>query len=310
MQYCNRWIFFLVFSASMGTVRAQEVSTLFSKPDSALTFSDSLAIFQLIDSLMTMGPVTRSQLAFRVSYNSNILSAGRTLGIDQFGLAPGISYYHKSGLYADLITYWGNDFDRPFYLTTASAGYLHLFSKTFSALASYDHYFYNYGEDDGYIPYSNSITISPFLELKPISIRLDYSFYFGDAYANRILPGIGLNLKKKQFLGFDRISFYPTFYALFGDELITEIRFVKPTNLLEALENYNKYGTRYSVVQDEKRVFGVMNYAFSAPLNLSKGNWLFNVTYTYSIPRALDDEAFTFSNSGFISASVVLYVQL
>ncbi len=47
-----------------------------------------------------------SQLAIRIGYNSNVLSAGRTLGIENFGLAPGISFYHISVLFADVTSYW------------------------------------------------------------------------------------------------------------------------------------------------------------------------------------------------------------
>jgi len=71
----------------------------------------SLSIFQLIDSLMQL-PSTfeaRSSLAARIGFNSNILAASRTLGFNQFGLSPGISYYHKSGLYLDATAYWSQD---------------------------------------------------------------------------------------------------------------------------------------------------------------------------------------------------------
>lgn len=37
----------------------------------------------------------------RMGYNSNVVAASRTLGFNQFGVAPGISFYHKWGLYAD-----------------------------------------------------------------------------------------------------------------------------------------------------------------------------------------------------------------
>lgn len=311
MQLTRSWITVLAFSASLCAARAQDAEPSFTGADSVLTFSDSLAIFQMIDSLMTMDLDGGSQLAFRLSYNSNVLAAGRTLGIEQFGLAPGISYYHKSGVYADVSTYWSRDFDPNLYLTTATVGYIHLFSNKFSAIASYDHYFYNYGdEEDYYIPYSNAVTVSPFLELKPISVRLDYSFYFGDAYANRIMPGISFNVVKKNFLGTERISLYPSVYVLFGDELLTTIELVRPPNLVQALINIKNYGTPFSIEITEKKVFGLMNYAFSAPLNISLKNWLFNLTYTYSIPKAIDDEPLTISNSGFISASIVYYLRL
>lgn len=304
----GRCVGFLLFITSLAPLRAQVPDSLRSTPDSLLTFSDSLAIFRLIDSLMTLEEANASILAFRLGYNSNILDAGRTLGIEQFGLSPGITYYHKSGIYADVTAYWSRDFAPSLYLTTLSAGYLHMIGDKFSVLAAFDHYFYNY-DDDYFVPYSNAATVSATLDFEPLSIRLDYSLYFGDAYANRIMPGISGNLRKKNFLGFDRISFYPSVNILFGDELITEIEIVRPSSPQEALMNIQKYGDRFGYRITERKVFGLMNYAFTAPLYLTVGNWLFNVAYTYSIPRAVGNEPLPLDNTGYISASVVFNVK-
>lgn len=304
----SRCVGFVFLVGSLAPLHAQVPDSLRSTPDSLLTFSDSLAIFRLIDSLMSLEEEDASILAFRLGYNSNILDAGRTLGITQFGLSPGITYYHKSGLYADVTAYWSRDFEPNLYLTTLSAGYLHTVGNSFSVLAAFDHFFYHY-DDDYFIPYSNAASMSAMLDLKPVSLRLDYSFYFGDAHAHRILPGISGNFRKRDFLGFDRITFYPAVYVLFGDEQITEIEIIRPSSINEALTNFQKYGDRFGYRITERRVFGIMNYAFSAPLNFTIDPWLFNITYTYNIPRALADEPLTLSNSGFLSASVVFNLE-
>lgn len=304
----GRCVGFLLIVGYLAPLHAQVPDSLRSTPDSLFTFSDSLAIFRLIDSLMTLEEDATSSLSLRIGYNSNILDAGRTLGIEQFGLSPGITYYHKSGIYADVTGYWSRDFDPKYYLTTLSVGYLHLIDDKFSVLSAFDHFFYH-DADDYYIPYSNAVSVSGMLDLKPVSFRLDYSLYFGDAYANRIMPGISGNLRKKNFLGFDRITFYPSVYVLLGDEQITEIEVVRPSSLQEALMNIQKYGDRFGYRSKERSVFGIMNYAFSAPLNLTVGNWLFNITYTYNIPRALTDEPLALDNSGYLSASVVFNLE-
>ena len=307
MSY-KRWVFVLMFTTSSGWSTAQSVDSVFSKHE--FTSADSLTIFQLIDSLMTMEDLESSQLVARLNYNSNILSAGRTLGIEQFGLAPGLSYYHKTGLFADVTTYWSNDYDPEFYLTTTSVGYMHIFSRKFSTLVSYDHFFYHRLDDDEFVPYTNAVTVSPFLDLKPFCLRLDYSFYFGDAYANRIMPGVSVKLKKKDFLGFDRVTIYPSFYVLMGDETLTEVELESPDSPKEALENWYKYGTRFTPVLKEKNVFGVMNYAFSIPLNMTVKNWFFNLSYTYNIPKALEGETLTIEEGGFISAGISYYINM
>jgi hypothetical protein len=144
----------LLISCTVG--QAQDKSVL-AGLDSTMSYEDSLTVFNLIDSLLSIKD-QGAQLALRVEYNSNVLSAGRTLGIENFGLAPGISYYHPSGLYADVSGFWSKDFKPSYYLTTVSAGYMRDFTKWFSIMADYDRYLYS--ESNLYIPYKNTISVN------------------------------------------------------------------------------------------------------------------------------------------------------
>jgi hypothetical protein len=302
---------FIVF-ASCSLLKAQDVDSLKQVKGAALlSYSDSLDIFHLIDSLLTLEDNTNgSQIAARLSYNSNVLSAGRTLGIENFGLSPGVSFYHTSGLYADVSAFWSKDFEPKYYLTILSAGYMRSFSKVFTLMAGYDRYQYNTEVDDAYIPYRNAVTLSPYLDLKPFTIRADYTYYFGDDHVHRIMPSVSLNLVKKNLFKIERITFAPAVYLLFGDETLTEIKFDPPETILEAIQNMNKYGTRYKIIVIEKTVFGLMNYAFSFPLMVSHKNWSFSFSYTYSIPRALDDEPLLLSESSFLAGGITYYINL
>jgi len=290
--------------------RGQEAdSLLLSGVEEALSFEDSLSIFSMIDSLMEMADANTSQLAVRLSYNSNVLSAGRTLGIENFGLAPGISYYHKSGLYADVSGYWSKDFDPSYYLTITSLGYMHSFSKYFSVMGGYDHYFYNFN-DDTYIPYSNALSLTPMVDFKTLTLSLNYSFYFGDTYVNRIMPGLTWVIAKKKWLGLDRISLSPSVYALLGDETMTDLEFLWPRTLAEAIRNKKQYGKIYTLAEHNYRVFGAMNYAFTVPLSLVLRNWSFMFTYTYNIPKALPGEPLTLTESSYLSGNLTWFIPL
>jgi len=248
-----------------------------------------------------------SQLAVRLAYNSNVLYAGRTLGIDQFGLSPGVSFYHKTGLYADLSTFWSNDFDPKYYLTILSAGYVHAFSPKFSIMASYDRYFYNLKDD--FIAYSNGLTVSPVLDLKPFSIQCDYSYYFGESHANRLMPSLSIHLTKKKFLGMDKISLTPAFYLLFGDETFTSI--IIPSTGAEWIEARNRIlqGLPFYKIESYTE-FGVLNYSFSIPLNIQYKSFNFSVSYVYSIPKALPSETLLLPESGFLAAGITYYIDL
>jgi hypothetical protein len=293
-------------------IQAQDADSLYTLPsDSPLSFGDSLSIFQLIDSLLLLEEsMPGSQLAIRLGYNSNVLSAGRTLGIEQFGLSPGVSFYHTSGLYADVSSYWSNNFDPAYYQTIVTAGYMHVFNKVLSASINYDRYFYNSSMDESVIQFKNTITVSPNIEVGAFSLRADYSYYFGNKDAHRIMPSLSATLMKKKFLGIDRISLIPTAYMLLGTESSSNIEIVNPRTLVERLKNIRDYGTPYKIITHENTVFGVMNYAFSVPLFITYKNWNFNVAYTYNIPVALSVEFEVPPKSGYVSAGITCFINL
>lgn len=304
----KRWLCLTIWAASYCPLQAQDAdSLLLSFPnDSILSFTDSLNIFNLIDSLLTIEENTvHSQLAIRLAYNSNVLYTGRTLGIDQFGLSPGVSYYHKSGLYADVSCFWSNDFDPKYYLTILSAGFMHSFSDKFSFAAYYDKYFYNLEED--FIPYTNGITVSPILDLKPFTFQCDYTFYFGDSYVNRLMPSVGVTIQKKKIIGIDRISFTPAFYLLFGDQSFTNI--IIPSTREEWIRAYIRMQQGLTWYRTETyREFGVMNYSFSFPLNIQVKNFNMSLSYVYSVPKALPSETLTLPESSFVTAGITYYL--
>lgn len=306
MQPLRAWLTAIVLSASLGT-HSQDADSLLLK-NNALTFNDSLTIFNLIDSLLSLPdekPV--SQLGFRLMYNSNVLAAGRTLGIDQFGLTPGIAYYHKTGLYADASFYWSNDFEPNYYLTILSAGYMHSFSKTFFVMASYDRYFYRFEED--FTPYKNAVTVSPFLDFKYATFRFDYSYFFGDQQVHRLMPSLSGKLEKKNLLGLDKVSVIPGFFVLLGNETITEI--ILPQTAAEWIIAWIKIrnGLPWYTIKTRNE-FGLMNYAISLPLYIHHRNWTFSASYTYNIPKALPGETLTLSESGFVSANIMYLLSL
>jgi hypothetical protein len=302
-------LLFLIASAS--SVLSQDADSLLTNAlDKPFTAEDSLSIFNLIDSLLAIDNAQSSQLAARIGYNSNVLSLGRTLGINNFGLAPGLTYYHKSGLYADVTGYWSNKFSPNYYLTVASAGYMHDFSKWFSVMAEYDRYFYSAVDANSYVPYRNTISVTPILEKKPISLMLNYAFYFGDQTAHRFMPGVSVTLQKRNLWLFNRIAVMPSFYLLWGNQVINTIDYVPPKNFLEAIQNFKQYGTRYKIVETSKNEFGLMNYAISVPLSASVKKWILNFTYTYSIPQALPSEPVTLSESTYLSGSLTYLINL
>ncbi len=308
----------LVFLFSLGSAFAQKQAadslaitrdSLSLVLDNIFTHQDSLDIFELIDSLLKMEPEKGpSQLAVRLGYNSNIVADNRTFNIEQFGLAPGISYYHKSGAYADITSYWSKEYQPNLYLSVASGGYLHAFGKFYTMLAEYSHYFYYQSADSTVsVPYTNNVGITNYFEFKHVVLRLDYYFYFGDKTAHRIMPSLGVNLVKRKWAGFDRISFYPNVSVLFGSEQIITYEFY-PNLLLRYIYNQTHTPKLPYYYEINNTAFGVMNYSFSAPISITKKYWTLLLNYTYNIPKSLPGEDLSLQNSGYLSFSITRYI--
>ncbi len=267
------------------------------KLDSIFSYSDSLSIFNMIDSLLNSQPDVSSSLVLRAGFNSNIVSAGRSIGVSQYGATVGGSYYHKSGLFADASMYWSEAYNPSLYLTTLSAGYLKTFSKVYTAMISYDRLIYNNTDINVENPLTNMLGASNFVDIKPVTLRLDYSFYFGQQTAHRITPGISISLRKYKFLGLDRIAFTPTYQLLFGNATITSIQLAQRNSVL--------LGRRLPIIQQtDSNEFGLMNHALSLPLRITKKNWSFTFSYSYNWPVALPKEESTLPQNSYTSLTL------
>jgi hypothetical protein len=292
------------------SIRSQSLDTLDHKKQALLlSFDDSLSIFNLIDSLVQFPelPEGGSSLVGRLGYNSNINAANLALGINQFGLSPGISYYHKSGLYLDATAYWSRVYSPGLYLTIVSAGYLKSVKK-WTVNLEYSRYIYSYADSTYNSPYTNTIGLSNFFEVKPFLFRLDYSMYFGEKTANRITPTVMLNLEKRNWLGIKRLLFYPTFSVLFGNESWQNTQYIPySSNLLDIIYRVRHNLPLYYLQTENKNEFGVLNYSLSLPLSVSLKNWTFLLSYTYNFPQALPGEELSLTNSGYLSFSLIRY---
>ena len=278
--------------------------------------SDSLSILDFIDSLMNT-EYSISALSVRAGYISNITNAGRDFGIEQYGLSGGIAYYHKSGFFGDISGFWNSDLEPAFNPLVVSAGYMLSNISKFSLTASYDHYFYFNGNDslDYYFPLTNSLNISPYLDLKFLSLGVNYSFLFGDKTAHRIRPDLYANISFSNVGFIDKIQILPGASMYWGNEdVITQntqyldLRdFIQEVGLIRFRTLYRRYGNKlieYIYQQDVKNVFGLLNYNFSVPVNFYIGRFTLSCSYFYNIPVALPGEEIDLSPNSYFSASL------
>ncbi|MEO1255004.1 MAG: hypothetical protein AAFY41_08975 [Bacteroidota bacterium] len=185
---------------------------------------DSLSIFNLIDSLFTAEVLPDHELNLRAGFTSNVTSAGRDFDIGQSGFAPGVSFYHKSGLYADLSGYWNSGVDPSYNPTILSLGYLGSFKNTkWSYTLDGERWFYN-PKDSSENPLSNSLGASLSYDLKLGFISVDYSFLFGNEEANRIIANLSGNVSLGKWWVFEDIRLFPSVITNIGNGDITQLR--------------------------------------------------------------------------------------
>jgi hypothetical protein len=76
----------------------------------------------------------------------------------------------------------------------------------------------------------------------------------------------------------------------------------------QILDRLKTGGSLYKI--ETITAFGLMNYAFNFPLSLRTNHWVYQLSYTYNIPKSLPDEQLGLTNTGYISASIARYISL
>ena len=180
---------------------------------------DSLSIFNLIESVMALEVQSSSELNLHAGFTSSVTSAGRDYDINQQGVAPGVSYYHKSGIYADLSGYWNSDFEPNYNPTVFSLGYLTTLNEKWSYSLDYERWIFN-PKDTSDNPLQNSIGASLNYEFV-VDIGLDYSILFGNETAHRLIGTLGKSIDLGKWWLFDDIRLYPNANILLGNSKIT-----------------------------------------------------------------------------------------
>ena len=301
--------------------------------------SDELSILDLIDSLLDTD-LRFSQLSLRIGYTSNITYAGRNFGIEQHGFGTGASYYHKTGLFADVSGYWNSDIEPNFNPTITTIGYFGNFSKKWSYTLSYDHYFYQTPGDDElvYYPITNSLNSSTYFELGKFTLAGDYSFLFGEENAHRVRGNLMYTFSKNNWGFIDRFVFMPTASILMGTSYIYQLTPVYPEvnfrtrqairqimvdEYGKAVINYLWRNNRDKYIEIERavytqykddfihyeitsdNVFGIMNYSLSAPIYFYINNFTIALSYHYNIPVALPGEDLNLDPNSYVGASLI-----
>lgn len=215
---------------------------------------DSLSIFNLIDSLFTLDLNPASELNVRLAYTTNVTSAGRDYDISQSAISPGISYYHKTGLYGDLTGYWNSGVEPGYNPTILSAGYLGSFKNSkWNYSLDLEKWFFN-PKDSSDNPLAQSIGTSLSYDFNWGFASVDYSFLFGETKANRLITNLTGTINLGKWWIFKSVSIYPSISMMTGNSDITLLRYTTQQVREETANRIRRLET-FANLTDEQRRF-------------------------------------------------------
>lgn len=279
--------------------------------------NDSLNIFAILDNLVSSRP--KSQLAIRSSYNSQVYNAGRDYDIDQYSFSNGISYYHKSGIYADLSGLYYSSISPHYNATSVTLGFSNFISTKWGFNVNATRTFYHELEEDA--SFNNTLNynlgVSTFYYSKYVIMGLDYAYSFGseNTKAHRLVPSITFapKLNTKGFL--KRFKFNPIVYATFGTEtLYTEqynylvarslIQKIGRERFLRALQNEDERLLNLIYDTQISKYFGPLNIQMTFPIQYHYKKFTGLVSYNVNMPIKMPGEDLDERMSGYFGVSL------
>ena len=285
--------------------------------------NDSLNIFSLMDSLTSAAQ--SSQLSLRSSYNSQVYNAGRDYGIDQNTMGGGLSYYHKSGLYADISGQYYSEISPHYNATNVTIGYSNFLSTEFAYNLSIGHTFYHELNESASFnnTLNNGLGLGAFYYSKYVTFGLDYTYSFGSdgIRAHRLVPSLMIAPKLKARGVLSKFKFNPIIYATIGSETIYTEQYnnLVIRNLISkfgreaffrALRNENEDLLNLISETTESDYFGALNLQFTFPLKYTHKNFSGILSYNLNLPNALPDEILEETMNGYFGVSVYYLINL
>jgi len=236
---------------------------------------DTLAVLQAYDDLKG------GFLYASISLDEQAYFSGRDFDIDQFGLAPSLTYLSNSGTYIFAGGSYYSELDPAWDLFALGAGQFWSLGtkKQWSVSASYTHSFL--GEDsEGLNTHRLSSSVS--YKLTHLQLNVAGGYIFGADPSYYLTTMITYETTLAQIGAFE-LTFEPNLYMLFSQQnIIEQVSFSRIT---------------------ESTVFDRVNSQLEVPFTLNNNTLDFTLSYTRNFPNNLFEDE-DLSSSGYVSISV------
>lgn len=252
-----------------------------------ISMSDS-EMDNLIDSLLMDKPT--SEFNIGIGYQNRTLFAGRDLGIKQWNSVINASYYHWSGLYADLSGFLYGQSSPKLQMTALSLGYMKDITDDFSVSADIGKMIETNPDPNfpNQLPYWTSLSLS--YNINKFMPNADYTLFLGNETAKRLRLGISYYQSYKEVGFLDRISLSPRITTIFGNQDITYAQYwaggsLYTTDSATAIvrnpfnQKLTRLGKRLQALQNSSQsYFGLMAVDVVMGISAIKNN--FRLTFT------------------------------
>lgn len=281
------WLSGLLFAFAQEPTKEDKIDKLVDE----LFFEEEDMIDELIASLKNY-----QFLYVSMTYNSDTYFAGRDIGIDQYNIAPQLTYAHSNGFYASLSGIYYSEFEPQWDVTTVSVGFTKNFGKhkLFKYNASFSKYFYANSEDN---IFSNTLNLGLGVRSKNrgIGTQITGSFLFGDDQSFQVSSRsyVSLNLVNNKKM---TLKLRPQLNIIAGKQTIELAR---------------TYPFKGELVTDyiENDVFDLINTQINLPLQLNINSLDIELGYNLNLPNPIGDEI-NLDSTSFFSLSLAYMIDL
>ncbi|WP_440879947.1 hypothetical protein [Tenacibaculum sp. C7A-26P2] len=245
------------------------------------------------DKFLELAKFKTDFLVISIDYNNNTYFSGRDVGIDQFNIAPQITYFNSLGLFLNFGATYFSEFDPKWDFTSISLGYGNNIVKSnrLRWSVSYDRYFYNNPE---YNPFKNSFNAGVEFDNKGKSIGADiiFSYLFGSENASQFVFG-----------GYKEFKFFEKGSSQF--KLKPELRVTVGQQTVQLARTFTFRGRQITLYQYHED-YGLVNTQLYVPIQYSNRNFDIDLGYVFNIPSAFEgEENLSSTNTFSISISYV-----
>ncbi|MEM9895268.1 MAG: hypothetical protein AAF789_02765 [Bacteroidota bacterium] len=241
------------FAANVLLLKAQEQPSYAEQLRQIERELDSISIFYFLDSVLSQDFRLSNEFNVRMSYTSSITAAGREFVPNQVGFAPGVSFYHRTGLFGDLSSFHDTGSELTYNPVILNVGYLTTKPSMLNFSVDFERWFY-FSESETMDNFNNALSAGVSLQKGRFSLQADYSFLFGDAVAHRIIPTLSYQLRLGDFWKFKSITLHPSASLIAGnldyiqmrvDQRELDERVVGSLLQIESFENLTENQNRF-----------------------------------------------------------------